>query len=71
MSKSPEEIQETFDYFDRNGNGTMEVAEFAKLLEALGAETSAEEVAAGIRALDSNRNGLIDYGEFVAWWSER
>jgi calmodulin len=71
MSKSAEEIRETFEHFDRNGNGTMEVGEFVQLLKVLGADASPEEVAAGVEALDSNRNGLIDYNEFVAWWADR
>ena len=71
MSKSTREIRETFDHFDRNGNGTIEVGELARLLEALGASLSAEELAAGLEALDTNRNGLVDFDEFVAWWSDR
>lgn len=71
MSKSEEEIRETFNHFDRNGNGTIEVGEFVRLLQALGADSSSEEVAAGLEALDSDGNGLIDYAEFVAWWADR
>ncbi|MEE2828554.1 MAG: EF-hand domain-containing protein [Myxococcota bacterium] len=71
MSKSMDEIRQTFEHFDRNGNGTIEVGELARLLEALGASPSAEELAAGLEALDGNRNGMIDFDEFVAWWSDR
>ena len=71
MSKSAEEIRETFDHFDRDGNGTMDVGEFVSLLQALGAAASAEEVAAGIEALDTNRSGRIDFDEFTAWWADR
>ena len=71
MTKSHEEIRETFDHFDRDGNGTIDVGEYVHLLKALGANSSAEEVAAGIEALDSNRNGRIDFEEFSTWWSDR
>jgi Ca2+-binding EF-hand superfamily protein len=71
MSKSAEEIRATFQHFDRDGSGTIEIAEFAALLGALGADCSAEEVAAGLEALDTNRNGRIDYDEFAAWWADR
>jgi len=71
MSKSEEEIRETFLHFDRDGNGTIDVAEFAALLAALGASAGAEELAAGLEALDSNRNGRIDFDEFAAWWGAR
>jgi Ca2+-binding EF-hand superfamily protein len=71
VSKSEEEIRETFEHFDRDGNGAIDVAEFAALLAALGASAGAEELAAGLEALDSNRNGRIDFDEFAAWWGAR
>ncbi len=71
MSKSTEEIRETFRHFDRDGNGTIDIAEFAALMKALGAAGGPEELAAGLEALDSNRNGRIDFEEFAAWWGAR
>ncbi len=65
------EIREIFDHFDKDSNGTIEVNEFADLLDALGAEMSAEEVRVGLDVLDTNRNGRIDFHEFVEWWSRR
>ena len=65
------EIREIFGHFDKDGNGVMDASEFAKLLEALGAEMTADEIDAGLRALDDNRNGIIDFDEFVAWWADR
>lgn len=66
-----EEIREIFVHFDKNGDGVIQKSEFAKLLEALGAEMSADEIDAGLRALDENQNGLIDFDEFLDWWSDR
>lgn len=71
MSKSKEEIRETFEHFDRDSNGTMDAVEFAALLQALGAAGGPEELAAGLEALDSNRNGRIDFNEFATWWGSR
>ncbi len=71
MSKSKEEIRETFQHFDRDGNGTMDIAEFSDLMKALGATGGPDELAAGLEALDSNRNGRIDFDEFAAWWGSR
>jgi len=71
MSKSADEIRETFDHFDRDGSGSIEVGEFVSLLRALGAAGEAEEVAAGLESLDTNQNGRIDFDEFVAWWTDR
>jgi Ca2+-binding EF-hand superfamily protein len=30
-----------------------------------------DEILTGLRALDDNRNGQIDFEEFVAWWGDR
>ena len=66
-----EEIREIFSHFDKNGDGVIERNEFATLLAALDASVEPEEIQAGLDALDDNRNGLIDFDEFVDWWSNR
>jgi calmodulin len=71
MSKSIEEIRETFNHFDKDGNGTIDAAEFKELLDALGAVCSDEELAAGIQILDSDKNGTIDFDEFKDWWGDQ
>ena len=49
----------------------MESNELAALLDALGAEMSESEVATGLRALDEDGNGTIEFDEFAAWWADR
>ena len=66
-----DEVREIFEHFDKDGNGTIESDEFRNLLNALGAGMEDEEIAIGLDALDTNRNGRIDYDEFVAWWADR
>ena len=65
------EIKEIFSHFDSNGNRRIEVSEFRNLLVALGGELVEGEVEAGIEALDTNRNGTIEFDEFLVWWSRR
>ena len=65
------ELVEIFGHFDTNRNKRIEVSEFRNLLIALGGEVVDGEVEAGIEALDANRNGTIEFDEFVAWWSDR
>jgi len=31
---------------------------------------SAKEAKIGFQDIDTNDDGLIDFGEFVAWWTE-
>ncbi len=65
------EIREIFSHYDKNENGVIERSEFKALLDALEADLTDEEVQAGLDALDDNKNGLIDFDEFVAWWADR
>ena len=70
-SEKLDEIKEIFSHFDANKNKRIEVSEFRNLLVALGGELDDGEVEAGIEALDSNRNGTIEFDEFIAWWSRK
>jgi calmodulin/calcium-binding protein CML/plastin-2 len=65
-----DELRETFDYNDRDGDGLIELDEFAAMLEELEADVSEAETRVGFRDIDTNDDGRIDFGEFVAWWTE-
>ena len=64
-----EELREIFLHYDHNGNGVIDRAEFGALLEALDAQLTEEEIDAGLRAIDDNRNGQIEFEEFIEWWA--
>lgn len=65
------EIREIFGHFDKNNNGKIERDEFVSLLEALDADLTEEQITAGLTELDKNENGVIDFQEFLDWWSEQ
>lgn len=65
-----EELRETFDYNDRDEDGSIEVDEFIDMLDELEANMSEEEAKIGFQDIDTNDDGLIDFKEFVAWWTE-
>lgn len=65
-----DELRESFDYNDRDGDGRIELGEFASMLDELEAEMSEREVEIGFKDIDTNDDGLIDFTEFVAWWTE-
>lgn len=64
-----DETFEIFKSFDRDGSGSIDRAEFARLLEALGQAISEEELEIALDAVDANRSGRISWAEFSAWWS--
>lgn len=65
------EVREIFSHFDNDGNGVIDVGEFGKLLDALDADLTEEQIQAGLDTLDENRNGVIDFEEFIAWWADQ
>ena len=70
---SPEELdelRETFDYNDRDADGRIQVGEFSEMLDELEADMSPKDTEIGFKDIDTNDDGLIDFGEFVAWWTE-
>lgn len=66
-----EELKESFEYNDRDGDGKIDLAEFKNMLDELEAYVGEEAARIGFRAIDSDGDGTIDFDEFVAWWSER
>ncbi len=65
-----DELREAFDYNDRDSDGRIQLDEFAAMLDELEAEMSTSDVEIGFKDIDTNDDGLIDFTEFVAWWSE-
>ena len=65
-----DELREAFEYNDRDGDGRIEPDEFVTMLDELDANMSAKEAKIGFQDIDTNDDGLIDFDEFVAWWTE-
>jgi calmodulin len=65
-----DELRESFDYNDRDGDGRIEMSEFASMLDELEAGMSKREVEIGFKDIDTNDDGLVDFEEFAAWWTE-
>lgn len=65
-----DELREAFDYNDRDSDGRIQLDEFAAMLDELEAGMSEGDVEIGFKDIDTNDDGLIDFTEFVAWWSE-
>lgn len=66
-----QELRENFDHFDTDSNGHIDRAEFARLMDVLGAELSDDELKVGFGAIDTDGNGTIEFDEFACWWSDR
>jgi Ca2+-binding EF-hand superfamily protein len=65
-----DELREAFDYNDRDNDGRIQLDEFAAMLDELEADMSGNEIEIGFKDIDTNDDGLIDFAEFVDWWTE-
>jgi calmodulin/calcium-binding protein CML/plastin-2 len=65
-----EEIRKDFSFFDRDGNGQIDLPEFIELLTVISPKTKASHVQEGFKLIDSNDDGYIDFDEFLEWWQE-
>lgn len=63
------EAFEVFKSFDRDGSGSIDRGEFARLLEALEQPVTEEELNVALDVVDSNHSGRISWPEFLAWWT--
>lgn len=66
-----DEVFETFKAFDRDGSGSIDRAELARLLEALGQPIDDEELEIALDVIDANGSGRVSWSEFKAWWTDR
>ncbi|XP_052764533.1 neo-calmodulin-like isoform X6 [Mya arenaria] len=60
------EIRELFRLFDTNNDRSISVQELGKAMRFLGMSPTQQEIADAMRALDTNRNGRIEFKEFHA-----
>lgn len=66
-----DETFEIFKSFDRDGSGSIDRGELARLLEALGQPNDEDELAMALDVVDANGSGRISWAEFKAWWLDR
>lgn len=69
------DLAEHFGQVDADGDRRINFAEFSTLVENLSGddddeELSLEERRIGFQEIDQDRDGAIDFHEFVAWWRE-
>lgn len=63
-----EEIEELFEQNDTDGNGDIDFDEFAALVRDLDQGISPASLEIGFREIDVNKDGRINFGEFLDWW---
>merc|ERR1712241_837224 len=59
------EMRETFDRFDRNGSGELNLEEYKKAWKFLGRPGTEEEITTAFKNVDIDNSGYIEWEEFV------
>ncbi len=62
------EVKAHFDYFDTDGNGQIDIKEFAKLLKILSPDATEQQIESGFDWVDNNHDTHIEFEEFLQWW---
>jgi Ca2+-binding EF-hand superfamily protein len=63
-----DEIAQAFARVDRNGDGRIEIEEFATLMLDMDRATNACEMRVCFDAIDSDHDGSVTLAEFRAWY---
>jgi calmodulin len=64
-------LREDFLHFDTNRDGRLEYGEFARFLAVLRSGVTEQEQRLGFHEIDEDRDGTIDFEEFLGWWGDR
>ncbi len=60
-------LREDFDFNDLNHDGRLTLGEFIRFMRNVDENMTAEECQIGFDAIDTNRDGGIEFEEFEAW----
>ena len=52
-------------------HGRLKLGEFIRYMKNVDEDVTSEECEIGFDSIDTNRDGEIDFDEFVAWWTDR
>ncbi|KAL4277849.1 hypothetical protein GQ457_03G019300 [Hibiscus cannabinus] len=64
------EYERVLKYFDKDGDGKISACDLSHRLGQMGGKLLLNEVAVAVEALDSNGDGLFDFGEIIKLMEE-
>mmetsp|Transcript_101590 Transcript_101590/g.185375 ORF Transcript_101590/g.185375 Transcript_101590/m.185375 type:complete len:1014 (-) Transcript_101590:193-3234(-) len=69
--KERERIKKTFDQYDKDGSGAIDLKELEGMVKELGGSITTEEAQEAIKQLDKDGSLTINFQEFELWWSSK
>lgn len=70
-TKQEQELQKAFREFDKDGNGYISRDELIQVMHSQGDELTDEEIDGMIKTADQDKDGRVDYREFVAMMKQQ
>jgi calmodulin len=70
-TKQEQELQKAFREFDKDGNGYISRDELIQVMHSQGDELTDEEIDGMIKTADQDKDGQVDYREFVAMMKQQ
>mmetsp|Transcript_44651 Transcript_44651/g.80297 ORF Transcript_44651/g.80297 Transcript_44651/m.80297 type:complete len:384 (-) Transcript_44651:65-1216(-) len=67
--KTFQEVVQTFEAWDANGDGTLEINEMTDIMHQLNPSFTSVEMQVMVSEIDGNADGFVDIFEFIAWVS--
>lgn len=65
-----QELKQSFDACDSNGDGWIVDHEFGALLRSLDQDLSEDECLLAFELTDADGDGSISFEEFMGWWTD-
>ena len=69
LQEIDDDVREAFEQVDKDGNGSIDLIEFRRLMRSLGDTHAPAEVEAFFDTIDASEDGLIALEEFSEWWA--
>ncbi|XP_033104938.1 neo-calmodulin-like isoform X2 [Anneissia japonica] len=66
-----EQLRETFEIFDKDGDGSITTKELGTVMRSMGQNPSDKELQDMINEFDADGNGIIDFTEFCTMMSRK
>jgi calmodulin len=62
-------LREDFDFNDLNRDCRLTFGEFLRFMRGVDENITSEEAQIGFDDMDRDRDGVIEFDEFFAWWT--
>eukprot|EP01051_Picozoa_sp_SAG22_P007968 SAG22_NODE_582_length_8879_cov_2.731663_6_plen_987_part_00 len=66
-----EQLKVVWEMIDENADGSLDKDELAECFELMGKVMSEKRLEREFRVMDKDKNGTIEYNEFLAWWKKQ